>query len=100
MSLLAVASPQLIIRGLENATPASEPIPFWIWVAAVTALLSTMAAIWFWWSLRRTSDQRELAFKALSRRLRISGRDQRALRVHAKDLGVHPVALLLCSSER
>jgi len=93
--LIAVlgSEPVWLARPAEaSAQPAIAP-----WWAFVLGWVLLVALAWRW-ALRRREhalDPREHAFRALSRKLRLNGRERRAVRRLGSGAGVPPVALLI-----
>lgn len=85
----------------EPPTPAATT-PLWLIVlvvaASVLALGSTIAAMLMWRHRKIQADPAGHAFGALTRQLRASGAEKRALRALALERGIEPVALLVSPS--
>jgi len=82
---------------LPASGQAEAGLNLWL-VGAAVAVCVVIAVIWAIGMSQRRTDPRELAFRSLSRKLKLSRSQVSAVRSLSESTGRHPVGLVMCPS--
>lgn len=82
---------------LPSSGEAEAGMNLWLFGGGVVVVL-VLVVIWMVGMSQRRTDPRELAFRSLSRKLKLTQSQASAVRSLSESTGRHPVGLVLCPS--